>query len=114
IVDYKAITNDSDLTFILSDNDEATCINIETETIVVQLQHDYSNPWVRLFTLKPELLYNLKISLLDGKSIPLTKQSKERFLLKDNFVDIHFSVENKHINQIILEGETVRRLCSLW
>ncbi|KAK6991024.1 hypothetical protein BgiMline_014369, partial [Biomphalaria glabrata] len=60
------------------------------------------------------LIYNLKISLFGGNSVPLTKHSKERFLLKDNFVDIHISIENKYITSILLEGGAIRRLCSLW
>ncbi|XP_055885070.1 uncharacterized protein LOC106065539 isoform X2 [Biomphalaria glabrata] len=114
IAEYNALTEDADITSILTDNDDATCINIETETIQVQLHNFYYNPWIRLFTLKPELIYNLKISLFGGNSVPLTKHSKERFLLKDNFVDIHISIENKYITSILLEGGAIRRLCSLW
>uniref|UniRef100_A0A2C9L6A3 EGF-like domain-containing protein n=1 Tax=Biomphalaria glabrata TaxID=6526 RepID=A0A2C9L6A3_BIOGL len=113
IAEYRALTEDADLTSILTDNDDTTCINIGTDTIQVKLKDVYYNHWIRLFTLKPELIHNLKISLLNENRVSVTK-SKERYLLQDNFVDIYIPVENEYITIIILEGEAIRRLCSLW
>ncbi|KAK0046233.1 multiple epidermal growth factor-like domains protein 6, partial [Biomphalaria pfeifferi] len=74
--EYKAVADNGDLTFTLNDDDDATCINIKTEALVLHLLYSIPIPWIRMFTLKP--------------------------------------VAKKYIKHIILEGEAIRQLCSLW
>ncbi|KAK0046234.1 multiple epidermal growth factor-like domains protein 6 [Biomphalaria pfeifferi] len=116
LVQYKAKTfySEDNLTTVLNDNDEATCIQIEAEPISINLTTICYNPWIRLFTLQPDLLYTLEISFLDNNSQYVKATLKERLLVQDNVVDIHISVNYDFIHYIILQGEAIQRICSLW
>uniref|UniRef100_A0A2C9KU42 Uncharacterized protein n=1 Tax=Biomphalaria glabrata TaxID=6526 RepID=A0A2C9KU42_BIOGL len=116
LVQYKAKTfySEVDLTTLLNDNNETTCIQIEAEQIFINLTRIYYNPWIRLFTLQPDLLYTLEISFRDNNSQYVNATSKERLLVQDNVVDIHISVNYDFIHYIILQGEAIQRICSLW
>ncbi|XP_055885050.1 multiple epidermal growth factor-like domains protein 10 isoform X1 [Biomphalaria glabrata] len=116
LVQYKVKTfySQVDLTTLLNDNDETTCIQIEAEQIFINLTTIYYNPWIRLFTQQPDLLYTLEISFRDNNSQYVNATSKERLLVQENVVDIHISVNYDFIHYIILQGEAIQRICSLW
>ncbi|XP_055885066.1 uncharacterized protein LOC106057808 isoform X2 [Biomphalaria glabrata] len=116
LITYTATANQSqeDITELLNDDDETTCIDIGEQLIVLDLNRIYYNPWIRLFTPQQDLLYSLKISFLDRNSIAILATSNERLLVRDNIVDIHISVNDNFINYILLEGEVIQQLCTVW
>uniref|UniRef100_A0A2C9KQC5 Uncharacterized protein n=1 Tax=Biomphalaria glabrata TaxID=6526 RepID=A0A2C9KQC5_BIOGL len=115
LVQYRATANQTskDITESLHDDNEATCIETGTQLIHLDLNDIFYNPWIRLFTQRPDLLYSLKISFMDRNSQAVVAASKEKCIVRDNVVDIHIAVNN-FINYIILEGEVIQQLCSLW
>ncbi|KAK6991033.1 hypothetical protein BgiMline_014378, partial [Biomphalaria glabrata] len=59
------------------------------------------------------LLEGLKISLQNKNNETLVSKSKEKILVRDNAVDFHITLKG-FVKYIILEGEIVKQLCSLW
>ncbi|KAK6991038.1 hypothetical protein BgiMline_014385, partial [Biomphalaria glabrata] len=55
LIEYKATTNQTgkDVTTILNDDDETTCISLNMDGLIVDLKRSYYNPWIRLSTQKP-------------------------------------------------------------
>ncbi|XP_055885061.1 multiple epidermal growth factor-like domains protein 10 isoform X2 [Biomphalaria glabrata] len=116
LVTYTATTGQSqdDLTFPLNDNNENTCVAIGNQAIVITFINICYKPWIRLHTQDPDLLYSLKITLLDKQNQSAVLTSKERYIVQHEIVDIHILVENFFVRRMILEGEAIQRLCSLW
>ncbi|KAI8773304.1 hypothetical protein BgiBS90_025722, partial [Biomphalaria glabrata] len=53
--EYKATTNlsDEDVTHILTDENENTCVNVQEEALFIDLGSLYYKPWIRLITQNP-------------------------------------------------------------
>ncbi|XP_055885067.1 uncharacterized protein LOC106062654 [Biomphalaria glabrata] len=116
LVKYTAITRQSqdDLTFALNDNNENTCVAIGNQSIVINLMTNSYSPWIRLHTQDIDLLYALKLTFIDTDNQTAVLTSKEKYIIKDNVVDIHIAIQKFYVRRIILEGEAIQRMCSLW
>ncbi|KAK6991021.1 fucolectin-related protein, partial [Biomphalaria glabrata] len=113
--EYKATTNlsDEDVTHILTDENENTCINIEAEAVLIDLESLYYKPWIRLITQNPEGLHGLNLSYFKEDRKPVVALWKYEALIRDNTVDIHIPTHG-FISSILLESKESLSICSLW
>ncbi|KAK0064984.1 multiple epidermal growth factor-like domains protein 6, partial [Biomphalaria pfeifferi] len=59
------------------------------------------------------LLYDLKMAYIYLNSETAVATSNERFIVRQNIVDIHISVKD-YIRYIIFEGQAIQGFCSVW
>ncbi|KAI8773299.1 platelet endothelial aggregation receptor 1, partial [Biomphalaria glabrata] len=112
---FNVATNQShdDILYAVSDDDDETCIDLQTETLALQLGKKYSNPWVRLVTRNLDIIKDLIVSILNYNFEEIDALSFQAFIVRDRTIDIHFEVQDKYVHYIFLESTLLSHICSI-
>ncbi|BFZ21376.1 hypothetical protein BsWGS_24415 [Bradybaena similaris] len=112
----KSATLDQNLLppFVVRDGNDHTCVDDSTQQVVVSLTIPYEFTWLRAVVKDPEFLSTMSLHFKTGESadfIDCTDRQQAR--VSETTMDIHCDMRTL-VKQVILTGEGVKYLCSLY